>query len=241
MKLSSKLAEVCGIHAGDGYLRNDGHRIELDISGNIEERDYYDNHVVPLFSGCFKIKILGRYFYPRNTYGFVIRNRTIIEKMNKLGFPYGKKTLTVQTPQFIFKSKQNTTIFLRGLFDTDGCITFESKYNKRHYYPRIILATCSERLSKDMCHLLEKLKIRYWVQKYTPKNINENIRHIVWIRGNHEVNNWFRQIGSKNPSKLSRYKIWKKYGFCPPNTTYKERKLILNGRLNPFKFYGPVA
>ena len=65
--LSENLAEICGIHAGDGYLRNDGKRIELDISGNMEEKEFYDKHVIPLFSKFFKMKIKGKYFYSRNT------------------------------------------------------------------------------------------------------------------------------------------------------------------------------
>ena len=36
--ISPELAEICGIHAGDGYLRGKDHRKELDISGNIEEK-----------------------------------------------------------------------------------------------------------------------------------------------------------------------------------------------------------
>jgi len=73
--ISPELAEVCGIHAGDGYLRNDGKRKEWDISGNVEEKEYYDNHVIPLFNKTFSLNIKGRFFPHRNTYGFVIRDR----------------------------------------------------------------------------------------------------------------------------------------------------------------------
>lgn len=49
IKINIELAEICGIHVGDGYLRNDGRRREFDISGSIEEKEYYDWHVIPLF------------------------------------------------------------------------------------------------------------------------------------------------------------------------------------------------
>ena len=52
-KMTPDLAEVCGIHAGDGYLRNDGKRRELDIGGGFEEKEYYGNHVAPLFEKVF--------------------------------------------------------------------------------------------------------------------------------------------------------------------------------------------
>ena len=28
IEISPEMAEICGIHAGDGYLRNDGKRVE---------------------------------------------------------------------------------------------------------------------------------------------------------------------------------------------------------------------
>ena len=63
------LTEVCGIHTGDGYLRNDGRRKEWDISGSVEEKEYYDKHVVPLFNKVFNLNIESRIFKSRNTYG----------------------------------------------------------------------------------------------------------------------------------------------------------------------------
>ena len=39
-------------------------------------------------------------------------------------------------------------------------------------------------------------------------------------------------IGIKNPVKLTRYLVWKKFGFCPPHTNLQQRKDILNGKLN---------
>ncbi len=113
---SPELAEICGIHAGDGYLRNDGKRKELDISGAIDEREYYDNHVVGLFEKVFGFPLKPRFFPQRNTYGFVLRDVKIIEFMHSIGFPYGKKTLTVEVPEFVLNSRNLDIIysFLRG-------------------------------------------------------------------------------------------------------------------------------
>ena len=101
-----KLAEICGIHAGDGYLRSKNYHNELDISGSLEEKEYYDYHVSSLFKDVFNININNRHFQSRNTYGFVIRDKEIIRFMHSLGFPYGKKTLTVKIPDFILNNKK---------------------------------------------------------------------------------------------------------------------------------------
>ena len=146
------MAEIAGIHAGDGYLRYEGRRKELDISGGYEEKDYYDNHVIPLFNQTFRLSIQGRYFPSRSTYGFVIRDRTVLEKFKMLGFPSGSKSLSVRVPPEILKSKNKKIIssFLRGYFDTDGCVSFRNRKcgksysqfkQKFHYHPRVSLSS----------------------------------------------------------------------------------------------------
>ena len=131
-EMTPELAEICGIHAGDGYLRNDGKRRELDISGSMDEQEYYNCHVVPLFEKAFNIKIVPRFFPCRGTYGFVIRDKSVIEFMHSLGFPYGKKTLTVSVPETILQSRNLDIIysFIRGVFDTDGCFHFRKNLEK---------------------------------------------------------------------------------------------------------------
>ena len=71
IKMTPELAEICGIHAGDGYLRlrkrDSG---EVQISGHIEEKEYYDKHVIPLINDLFELNIKGK-FFRNNLYGFV--------------------------------------------------------------------------------------------------------------------------------------------------------------------------
>jgi len=237
-EFSPELAKICGIHVGDGYLRNDGKRAELDISGNTEEKEYYDLHVKKLFKNALDIDIICRFFQPRNTYGFVVRNKKIIEFMHTLGFPYGNKSTIVKIPNWISEStdKEIITRFLRGLFDTDGCVHFwkrnSGKYGKfkknHHYYPIIKFGTVSKELYNQVKKILEKLefgKIGQYI--YKPKNINENIRYVLTLYGPNKIDKFFKLIGSKNPVKLSRVQLWNKLGYCPANTTLKQRLEML--------------
>tara|TARA_Y100000034_G_C6840707_1_gene380318 strand:- start:359 stop:1120 length:762 start_codon:yes stop_codon:yes gene_type:complete len=245
LKKSSLLAEICGIHAGDGYLRNDGKRRELDISGNIEEKGYYDQHVIPLFENFFNIKIEGRYFPHRNTYGFVIRKKEIIEFMHKIGFPYGSKSLKVKILDFILKNNSLKKYFLRGYFDTDGCLSFGkrsmssySEFKKtRHYYPLISFSTVSKYLSKDLKIILKELNFKFYPSKYQPKRNLESLRYRIDLNGVKNLNKWLDEVCIANPTKYSRFLIWKKYCFCPPNTNYSQRLKILKNRLNPNLLY----
>jgi len=238
--LNRELAEVCGIHAGDGYLRSFRNRKELDITGNMEERQYYDQHVIPLFNRVFGLKLVGK-AYSKGTYGFISSSKEVANTLNLLGFPYGKKSKIVKVPISILESKDKSLYagFLRGLFDTDGNLGFRKCYGKytlfkttRHHYPHITLTTISSHLAKDVSFMLSELKISHFVHVHTPKRLNESDSFQVIINGVERVERWMSLIGVKNFSKLSRYLIWKKFGFCPTNLTLMQREDILNGKID---------
>jgi intein/homing endonuclease len=241
INLSPELAEICGIHAGDGYLRNDGKRAELDISGNLDEQEYYDVHVAELFQKEFNINISPQIFKSRNTYGFVIRDKRVIEFMHLLGFPFGSKTYTVHIPKIILTSKDKVLFarFLRGLFDTDGHLGFRKFYGKyipfkttKHHYPSVQLTTVSKNLVKDVKFLLSNLGFTYNVGTYNSKLKSEHTRYKITINNACQVRKWIQIVGTKNNSKFSRYLIWEKFGFCPTKLSFNQRKDILNGKLD---------
>tara|TARA_Y100000310_G_C20683153_1_gene817296 strand:+ start:325 stop:1080 length:756 start_codon:yes stop_codon:yes gene_type:complete len=251
--MSPELAEICGIHTGDGYLRiRERGKGELDISGHLEEREYYDNYVIPLINKVFKLNLNGRVF-SRGTYGFVLYNKRIAEFLNGLGFPLGKKSKIVKVPELILKSKNKTLYakFLRGLFDTDGCLHFSNRktislYSKfkrtYHYYPIIRFTTISKLLSKQIIFLLEDLgfnKVR--IHSYQPKDLRDSRKYIIYMSGKEMLLKFFKEVESMNPVKYSRFKIWKKFGFCPPHTTLQQRKDILNDKLDIYSIYGHIV
>lgn len=245
--MTPELAEVCGIHAGDGYLRGPDKRRELDISGSIEEQEYYNNHVVPLFEKAFDLKINAKFFPGRNTYGFVIRNKEAITKMHDFGFPYGAKSTIVSAPKKVLNSKNKEVkcMFLRGLFDTDGCLHFlKRNYGKygifkstREYYPRIAIRIVSKKLFQDICTLLTNLGFNYYSNNYQPKSPNFNYCYGIYLSGTGNLEKWIQNIGFKNSCKLSRYSVWKEHGFCPANLSFEQRKQILNKQIDPNSFY----
>jgi len=238
--ITPELAEICGIHAGDGYLRKRGNKTEIEIGGSKEEKSYYDNHVIPLFNRLFKLNLQAKN-YAKGTYGFTSSSKQVAETLNKLGFPFGKKSLIVRIPKIILKNKDKSIYakFLRGLLDTDGHIGFRKcygKYNKfkikHHHYPTIQIVTISQNLMKDTCLILDRLEIKYFVHGYQPKNLRDKYSYSIIINGVERLKKWMSLIGTKNPVKLSRYLIWKKFGFCPTNTTLGQREGILNGKLD---------
>lgn len=188
----------------------------------------------------------GRYF-SRGSYGFVIYNKNLAQFFNELGFPFGEKSTTVSIPLSILNSNNSVFYarFLRGLFDTDGHLGFRKCYGKynefktsHHHYPLINIATVSNELAHQICTILSKLDINYFLSGYRPKKLSESYRYFITINGVDRLLKWMKVIGSKNPVKFSRFQIWRKFGFCPTHTTLKQRKDILSGKLDIYNIMG---
>jgi hypothetical protein len=137
---------------------------------------------------------------------------------------------------------------LRGFFDTDGCLTFDKKVGNTNkfkknfnYYPRLMFTTCSEPLKDGFLELVQKLGFNCKCYSYKSMKENENKKFKLQIVGKDALELWMNLIGSKNPSKISRYLIWKRFGFCPPNTNYNQRINILEEKLKPYLHCGPVV
>jgi len=239
--MSPELSEICGIHAGDGYMRlRERNKGEVDISGHFEEKEYYDTHVVPLFNKVFGLDIKGRYF-SRGSYGFVNYDKRIRDVLIELGFPTGKKSLFVRVPPLILESRDLKIYgaFLRGLFDTDGNLYFRksyvgiNKFNKTHnHYPVIKIVSISKLLIEDVIKMLHNMDIIFNYHCYEPKKKNENRGYVISINGLNGLNKWMELVGIKNSVKLTRYLVWEKFGFCPIHTTLRQREDILNGKLD---------
>lgn len=245
--MTPELAEICGIHAGDGYMRVRGKNWgEVDVSGDLEEREYYNNHVIPLFNEVFGLNICGKEF-SRGSYGFICYNDNVRNILLNFGFPSGRKSGIVRVPKMIMecKSQKICGAFLRGLFDTDGNVYFSrrnsGKYTdfkkKNNYYPVISFATISSFLANEIVCLLrfigfEKVNLYESQPKPSKRGYVEQTRYDVVLYGRKNLSLFFEKIGSKNPIKLSRFMVWEKYGYCPPHTTLQQRQDLLNDKLD---------
>ena len=131
--------------------------------------------------------------------------------------------------------------FLRGLFDTDGNLYFRKsyagidKFNKSYnHYPIIKIVSISKFLIEGVIKMLLEMDVVFYYHSYDSKKLNEHRKHYISISGVDGLEKWMNTVGMKNLVKLSRYLIWNKFGFCPPNTTLEQRKDILNGKLDIF-------
>ena len=252
VKKNRNTAELVGLSCGDGGLtyRSGSKRVKFQLRGHlIEDRDHYDNYIIPLFNKEIMYPLFSRdvgiVFNKRiNFYGLSVESVNIEKPLNYLGIPSGVKE-ELSIPRWIRDNKRYLLNFLRGFFDTDGSIFCQRNYSIRdnilHTQIRIQLACVSKDLMKEIYEILKEWGFKCLYQKYVPLNKNWKTSYVVKICGGIQVNKWMKEIGSKNPKHLTKYSIWKTFGFCPPYTSLELRKKILKKEISPYSCYGRMC
>lgn len=241
MKLTEGLSEICGVIIGDGWIQSN--EKGLFITGNqTEDKDYYDNYLVPLIRKELKIDLSARYFSYWRTYGVAIYRKELIKIFLKLGMLKGEKASRAFIPNIFKKNKKYYIALLRGVFDTDGSIYFMKDINPSrksdfHIRPRLRITSISENLINDIKFLTKNVGIISSNPSPSKWRGNKKPSHIFEINQQKSIHLWLNLIGTKNPVHQTKIAIWKKFGFVPPKTTLKERVEILKDLRKPEFYY----
>ncbi len=245
-ELSVDLCYVIGAHIGDGcmniYKRPGQISYYYSCCGHlINDRKWYDSVLIPLKKKLFNLE-LNTKLYNNGCCAIQFRSKAIIGFYSKcIGLPPGKKSGLIDIPNIILDAGLPYALAcISGIFDTDFYLGFKNKNNTVHTYPFIELIVKSARLVKTISKILKQSGFSYSTRDCTKfdKRFGKTIElYPVKTSGRANVIRWFKLIGSRNPNYLSKFLIWKNFGFCPPNLNYYQRKEILEGRVNPLKFY----
>jgi hypothetical protein len=243
------IPEFLGWYVGDGCI-SVGRYYEFTLTGDIiEEFEFYKKTVIPSFNKLFfnelckpvtlkeykSNSVCGIYLFDKKFVNLIIKKF----KLNP-----GKK-INISVP-FIIKTKKDKIEFIRGLFDTDGSIYFGKSYfkpkkisfcYKYHYKPKIKISLISKKIIETVHIFLEELNIKSKLQKPYQNKINENIIYSLVLDTDEAIFRYLNKIGFRNPKHLTKIQVWKRYGFCPPYTTIKQRNDIIIGKISPFYYY----
>ncbi len=157
-KITPKLAEEIGMHLGDGFLSL--HRNEYRLKGSpFDEREFYQGFVAPLYKELFNLEVKLKDY--GTSYGFEACSKALWTFKSKvLKIPVGRKT-GIRVPEIIkVNDREVLAGFLRGYFDTDGSVSFTSRYGYPSYYPTISAASASEFLIRDVAEILSMFGLR---------------------------------------------------------------------------------
>lgn len=236
MKIDEEIAELLGIHIGDGCTSENSRYSEYYLGGDlIEEKEYHKEWVRPLFNKKIMNPLFGRDVnykeHPKvGIYGFHIFDKRLVDFFKKLGIKSGSKR-GIGIPKKILSDVKLLKRFLRGLFDTDGSLYFSKNYSAKNLvnkFPRIKLGSVSDRLVQDVFNSLKKLKFNPRLKKPHKGKRDKNHVYSVEIYRKNDIRTFINEIGFKNPKHLTKWKVFEKLGYCPPFTTLEERKKILD-------------
>lgn len=218
-------SEFLGIMLGDGniYSKNGNHRIA--ITGHSEEDYVYlVNYVKPLIKTLFGFDASIWKHKNKNAIVLAVYSKELIKNLISYGLVAGPKTMEI--PSYVLSNKKQLAKFLRGIADTDFCILFEKK---KHSYPLITASFSNFIFIQKIKILLLKFNITSSIYKVL-KNIKGKVytQYMINIYGRQNLKMWEKYIGFSNPKHLTKIEVWKKLGYCPSKTTYKDRLIMLN-------------
>jgi len=190
-KLTPSLAEEIGAHLGDGFLSGD--KYEYRLKGNKNEKKYYDQFVKKTFKELYNIDLNIKEY--ETTYGFELCSKGLWEFKNKvLGIPAGRKN-DIRIPEVIKVNNQEILCsFIKGLFDTDGCVSFLDYKTHGNHYPVISFSSRSKFLVQETGEILNMLGLKptfsddkkyYYIYLYGYKRLEIYTKMIGWSNSKH--------------------------------------------------------
>jgi len=213
MELNEDIAEFLGLHVGDGTFYKTNTGLVWEGRGDLNEKDYYIDNVSPLMERIFGLEFVSKFRSggKNGVWGIQTSKRVVTDFLFYYGFNPGKKAKTVKIPDKIFKANRSIKkAFLRGLFDTDGCLRFDKPRNKtKHTYPKIEIGVASKSLRDDTFCLLNELGFKSYIWK------DGDDAFKLCLAGEMKLEKWIREIGFNNLKHENKYLIWKKKGFFP--------------------------
>jgi len=217
-KFNRDLAEFWGILSGDGFLTKKGRIHRLGVSFHLNDDIHYSKYVRTLIKDLFNIDPTISIKEKDTVLYLLVHSKGITNFISENGFPIGFKKGKLKIPEWIVNNHTFTKKYLRGLVDTDGCLFFAKRGTyKINKYPVIEIKLHDRNFIKNIGLAINNLGFKVVIQ-----------RNKIQLNGIQNLNKWLNTIGFKNIKHITRYLIWKKYGFCPSGTNLKERLDILS-------------
>lgn len=206
-KWTEELAEETGWHVGDGSMNVYCGKGLYQLRGHIkDDKAHYIQRIKPIFNKLYDISVPLREMSSDGVFGFQIWNDQLVDFKNKLlGLPLGKKT-DYQIPLEIIKNPKLKLAFLRGIFDTDGCVYLENKRGK--LYPRIEIKLACDKLSAKIVEICLSAGIRATRYVWKRKEKNWSTMYCISIRGKEMADKWMKTVQPKNQKHIFK---WNKF------------------------------
>lgn len=215
---SPDLAYFCGVLAGDGHIAIRPHKSDyyLTCEGNPhDEQSFYHEIITPLVKRLFHIPTHPRMF--QHTYGICIRSKALVLYLTQiLGLPINRKYDQLTIPSWVRSHSELLRAYIRGLSDTDFCLSLKKRHSEQQYYPVITGCSKSKRFLEEIAQALETFGLnvrRHYDYLYPDPRLKakEYTHHRIHIYGHQQLAIWINTIGFSSPKHLAKYERWREF------------------------------
>lgn len=194
-KYSRALAELFGIIAGDGHIGE----YQILVTTNSKTDREHALHIKNLAEHLFKIPVSIRYRTDKNACVVIISSKEVCRLLTEHGLKRGNKIHAgLSVPFWIRDNKSYRLSFVRGLFDTDGCVYIDTHSIRGRRYQNVGM-----NLSNRCPSLLAEFKDVLMSVGLHP---TQATAHAIFLRKKQDIQTYFDMIGSSNPKHLRKVK-----------------------------------
>lgn len=211
-QVDDDLAEFLGILGGDGHVLRYKHSIRgtehvIGVSGNSKkDYEYFQSVVLQLLKKLFNINTNIKKHKGQNTIEVQFRSKGLLYYLEALGLHIGRKE-SWEIPKIIMTDSKLAKAYIRGIFDTDGCISLKT-YN--HGYPVIKIKQKSRKAIAQLAKLLKDLGFYFYAEYDVVTKDKRGFTSTgssIYISGWKNLRRWSESIGSNNPRNLEKMNL----------------------------------
>ncbi len=205
---SAELAEFIGILAGDGHVtqHGPGNRNKIAIYLNLVDEKEYAEYIRKLALKLFNAKLWSKNYKHDTTLLLAIRSQCVFSFLEQIGFR--KKRCIITIPEWIIENEDFARAFIRGLFDTDGCIALKRNHGKHQFYPVVDITSKDKTLIEYVSIWSKRQGIPHWHgpdHKYDKRTNKNSTNYKFQVNGYKNCQVWFSVIGTSNPKNKKRW------------------------------------
>ena len=194
-KPSELLAEFVGMFLGDGSFTS---KYQIAISWNHRCEEGYAGYIRKAIKDLFEVDSRIRI---RKKYGsaeVIVDSSNLVDYLRKLtGIKAGESKKSFKLPAWLSKNKRYKIGFLRGLFDSEGCVYRHRYYSngKAYSYVKIAVTNYCNRILSLFQHFLKSIEID-----------SVKYRNRIHIYNSVGVKRFFSLVGSNNNKNIKRFR-----------------------------------
>ncbi|MEK6902937.1 MAG: LAGLIDADG family homing endonuclease [archaeon] len=201
-QITIDIAEFLGAFSGDGCSNvYSGHHFTSFAGDSRYDWKYYHERIIPTTKKYFNVE--HQTIRKRGNCMWVTIHSKLLHKMitERFKMPAGEKWNKVLVPEEIMEGKlEHKLAFVRGAFDTDGCVFFDKRPTYKEPYMRVDITMVNVPILTQLNQILTEAGV--------PSKVLGNGKHLH-VTSKKDVRKFFEIIGSSNERHIS--KIETKY------------------------------